>query len=138
MATDRTTHTLVYADHVFKPQDLLNFVELDWFVDSWDELKLTDHDLSALQILIMCDPKGGKVMVGTSGLRKLRFSPEGWNTGKSGALRVCYVYFEKYGVVLLCLAFRKADLGNLSPRGKEAVNGAIKRIEGRLRERFEF
>jgi len=135
---DTQVHTLVYPEHMVKPEDLLNFIELDWFVDSWDDLKLTDEDLTALQILIMCDPKGGRVMKGTGGLRKLRYSPEGWETGRRGALRVCYVHFEKYGIVLLCLVFRKGELDDLSDAGKKAVRNAIGRIENQLQERFGF
>jgi hypothetical protein len=131
-------HTLAYPKHAVKPEDLLNFIELEWFVDSWDDLKLTDEDLTALQILIMCNPKGGRVMKGTGGLRKLRYSPEGWKTGRRGALRVCYVYFEKYGIVLLCLVFRKRELDDLSDAGKKAVRKAIGRIEYQLQERFGF
>ncbi|NQT13655.1 MAG: hypothetical protein HQ582_12960 [Planctomycetes bacterium] len=113
-------------------------MELDWFVDSWDDLTLTDHDLSALQILIMCNPRSGRVMKGTGGLRKLRFSPESWKTGQRGALRVCYVYFEKYGIVLLSLVFRKGELDNLSEAGKKAGKKAIERIDKLLEERFGF
>mgnify|MGYP001112186511 CR=1 FL=1 len=131
-------HTLVYPEHVVKPEELLNFIELDWFVGSWHDLKLTDEDLTALQILIMCNPKGGTVMRGTGGLRKLRYSPEGWETGRRGSLRVCYVYFEKYGIVLLCLVFRKAELDDLSDAGKRAVKKAIQRIEQQLQKRFGF
>jgi len=129
---------LVYPKHQLDPEDLLNFWELDWFFESWKQHKLTDEDLSALQILIMCDPRAGDVMRGTNGLRKLRYSPEGWNTGKSHALRVCYVYFEKYGVVLLCLVFRKSEIKNLSQAGKQAVNRAIERIAARLQEKHGF
>ena len=138
MSKERETHTLIYPEHALRPEDLLNFVELDWFVDSWGDLKLSDQDLSALQILIMGSPKSGDVIPGTGGLRKLRYSPEGWDTGKRGALRVCYVYFEKYGIVLLCLVFRKSELDNLSEAGKKAVRTAIKRIEKQLSDRFSF
>jgi hypothetical protein len=123
---------------VVKPEDLLNFIELDWFVHSWTDLGLTDHDLSALQILVMCDPRRGKVMKGTGGLRKLRFSPSSWQTGQRGALRVCYVYFEKYGIVVLSLVFRKGELDDLSEAGKKAVKRAIERIEKQLKKRFGF
>ncbi len=138
MSKQRETHSLVYPKHAITPEDLLNFIELDWFIDSWEHLKLTDHDLNALQILIMCDPRGGDVMAGTGGLRKLRYSPEGWRTGKRGALRVCYVYFEKYGMVLLSLVFRKGELDDLSPAGKKAVKATITRIEKQLEKRFGF
>jgi len=138
MSEGTQLHALVCARHVVKPEDLLNFIELDWFVDSWNDLQLTDHDLSALQILIMCNPRTGRVMKGTGGLRKLRFAPQSWQTGQRGALRVCYVYFEKYGIVLLGLVFRKGDLDDLSAAGKKAVKRAIERIEKQLEERFGF
>ena len=138
MSGNCSEHTVVYHSRHLDPEDLLNFWELDWFYESWKEYELTDEDLAALQILIMCDPKGAPVMSGTNGLRKLRYSPEGWNTGKSHALRVCYVYFEKYGMVLLCLAFRKGVLENISADGKKAVNKAIGRIENCLRLKYGF
>lgn len=127
----------MYPDDL-RPEDLLNFIELDWFVDSWEDLKLTDEDLAALQVLIMCNPKRGTVIKGTAGLRKLRYSPEAWQTGQRGALRVCYVYFEKYGIVLLSLVFRKGELDDLSDAGKKAVKGAIERIKRQLQDRFGF
>jgi hypothetical protein len=65
-------HTPVYPQQELQPEDLLNFVELDWFVDSWDDLDLGDEALSALQVLIMSNPTGAKVIKGTGGLRKLR------------------------------------------------------------------
>jgi hypothetical protein len=120
------------------PNDLLNFIELDWFVESWDEMGLSDGDLYALQIMLMADPRAGSVMRGSGGLRKLRYSPERWNTGRSGAVRVCYAYFEKYGIVLLCLAFRKGDMDNLSDAGKSAAKKAIGRIDKALKKRFGF
>lgn len=131
-------HTLIYPEHAFDPEDLLNFIELDWFVKDWHGLALTDEDLTDLQILIMSSPKHGEVIRGTGGLRKLRYSPKGWRTGRSGALRVCYAYFEKYGVVVLCLVFRKRDLSNLSEAGKKAVRKAIERIEKQLARKFGF
>jgi len=138
MPSGNEQHTLIYQSARITPEDLLNFWELDWFCQSWEECDLKDEDLAALQILIMCNPLAHPVIQGTKGLRKLRFSPEGWNTGKSGALRVCYVYFQKYGLVLLCLAFKKGDLDNISSAGKKAVNKAITRIEQSLFKKYSF
>jgi hypothetical protein len=117
---------------------VLNFIELDWFADSWEQLGLTDDDLAALQIAIMANPRSGEVIKGTGGLRKMRYSPETWHTGKRGALRVCYAYFEKYGIVVLSLVFKKNELENLSAAGKAAIKKAIERIEAALRIRFGF
>jgi len=128
----------VRSQHAVDPNNLRIFWELDWFYDSWEEMGLTDDDLSALQITIMCRPRGSPVMRGTNGLRKLRFAPESWNTGKSGALRVCYVDFPKYGIILLSLVFPKGKLENLSAAGKAAINNAIARIETALKRKYRF
>ena len=120
------------------PEDILNFIELSPFVDGWEDYGLTQSDLAALQICIMCSPRRGQVMVGTRSLRKMRFAPKDWNTGQRGSLRVCYVYFERYGVVLLCLVFKKGEMDNLSDRGKKAINRAIERIELELTKKYGF
>jgi hypothetical protein len=121
-----------------KPEDLLNFVELPWFVRHWSDLGLDDAALAALQILIMRNPKAGAVIQGTGGLRKLRFSPPQWRRGKRDALRVCYVYFEKYGVVLLAIVYAKGERDDLSPEERRATKGIVQRIESQLRAQFRF
>jgi len=89
--------TLLYPNHELTPEDLLHFVELDEFRDDWEQLGLdVEGDLWALQILIMRNPGGTPVIPETGGLRKMRFAPGRWNTGKSGAVRVCYVYFPDH------------------------------------------
>ena len=67
-----------------------SFAQVVVFVARWRKLRLTDEDLQALERQIAADPDAGDVMRGTGGVRKLRFAPPSWNTGKSGAARVCY------------------------------------------------
>jgi hypothetical protein len=113
------------------PEDLLNFIETRVFTREWKNLGLNDDDLFALQIALMGNPKGSPVIAGTGGLRKLRFSPPEWQRGKRGALRVCYVYFEEYGIVLLVVVYAKGEKDSLSAGEK----GVIKQmIEGQRRE----
>src|SRR5271163_2449997 len=93
--------TLRYPQGAFQPEDLLDFIELPMFTKRWSDLELDDdEDLSALQLFIMANPKAGKPIRGTDGIRKLRFAPQRWQSGKSGAARVLYVYFEELGLVL--------------------------------------
>lgn len=114
---------------------LLNFVELRPFTRRWTELKLDDEgDLAALQLQIMRAPTGGPVIRGTSGLRKLQFSPPSWKTGKSGALRVAYVYFPDFGVVLLAAVYPKNVKTDLTAADKVRINAAIGRILTQLEE----
>lgn len=121
--------TLMYPQHIFKPEDLLTFIEMKPFSSRWKELGLTDDELLTLQIAIMCDPARSPVVPGTGGLRKLRFAPPKWNAGKSGALRVGYVFFDEYKKVLLVLVYQKSRKDNLSQAEKVRIKAAIERIE---------
>ena len=119
-----------------KPEDLLTFIELPGFIADWESLGLdVEYDLLALQFAIMAGPKGGKVIPGTGGLRKLRFSPPRWRTGKRGALRVCYVYFEEFAVVVLVYAYSKSQQEDLTPAEKKAVRKLIEREREALSRR---
>jgi len=119
---EKESHTLVYPKHQFKPEDLLTFVELGDFTKNWEKLRLNDEeDLAALQIMIMLNPRKAPVVEGTGGLRKMRFAPDSWNTGKSGATRICYVYFEDFGLVLLVTAYGKNEKDTLSKRERSDI-----------------
>jgi len=123
-----TNGALSYPGHVLTPQDFLTFVELDEFIDDWNGLGLDDEkDLWALQIAIMANPKGAGVIQGTGGLRKLRFAPSDWNVGKRQAIRVCYVYFEEFALVLLAVAYDHNEKDNLSKAEKEGIRKYIEK-----------
>src|SRR5437016_464121 len=127
--SSRHRTTVVYPKHALRPEDLLRFVHLKPFNDAWDKLKLNDDDLAALQIMIMLDPKRHPVVKGTGGLRKMRFAPSQWQTGKSGAIRIGYVYLQEYATVLLVIAFSKNEKDEITPGEKKAIRALIKRIE---------
>lgn len=121
---------LVYPKHRFRPEDLVTFVLMRPFAAVWSDLKLSwDDDLHALEVAIMCAPKGGKVMEGTGGLRKLRYVPPSWPTGKRGALRVCYVFLETHKIVLLALVYPKGQKDDLSEVEKRRIRTAIEAIK---------
>lgn len=127
---------LSYPQHAWNPEDLLDFIELPQFTKRWEKLRLNDEDdLTALQLAIMAGPKAWPVIRGTLGLRKLRFTPEHWKTGKSGGARVLYVYFESFGIVLLCLVYGKDEVETISPAVKKYMNKLIKEVERELERR---
>jgi putative transcriptional regulator len=65
------------------PSQFLHFVELDEFRADWLSLGLdVEHDLLALQWELMASPANGALIVGTGGLRKLRFSPACVSSGQ--------------------------------------------------------
>lgn len=125
--SERQVHTLIYPKHRLRPVDVLTFIEMTGFSDDWHDLGLTDWDLQHLQIMMMAKPTTGRVVKETGGLRKLRFTSPKWKIGKRGAVRVCYVYFEAYSVVLLVAAFGKTEKANLTPKEKEVIRNLIHR-----------
>jgi hypothetical protein len=92
-------------------------------------LKLTDDDLRALETCIMLNPQGPPVVQGTGGLRKVRFAPASWRTGKSGAARVGYVYFPDFGMVFLVVAYGKNEKDDLTPDDKREIRHLIEGID---------
>lgn len=120
------------------PEDLLHFIETSAFTRAWDKsLQLGDDDLLQLQIAIMENPKCGDVVQGTGGLRQLRFCPASWARGKSGALRVCYVHFEEYGIVLMMSVYSKNEKEDLSDAEASGIRQAIERARRALERRGE-
>lgn len=115
---------------------MLTFVELEGFLDDWTDLGLTDTDLHALQAMIMASPSAGKVVKGAGGLRKMRFAPARWRSGKSGAVRVCYVYYPDYAVVLLVVAYSKSERDDLSAADKKFFRRVIGVIDREFSRRF--
>lgn len=121
---------------VFKPEDILDFIELPVFTRRWKALGLNeDDDLLGLQLLILAGPKNAKPVRGTKGIRKIRFAPQRWKTGKSGAVRVLYVCFEEFGQILLCLAYGKNEVATISDAVKNYLNVLIQEVEEELRRR---
>src|SRR5262249_45249325 len=128
MANKSKTHdagVLVYPKHWLNPQDLLIFIESSGFIEDWNDLELNaEFDLLALQVQIMAHPKQGKVIKGTQGLRKMDFSPPTApgrkKRGKRNACRICYVYFEEFGNVLLVVAYSKSEKDDLTADEKKA------------------
>lgn len=107
------------------PEELLSFVESSVFSRSWKDCSLTDDDLFQVQRSLLALPKGHPVIAGTGGLRKMRFSPAGRPRGKSGSHRVCYVYYEEHGLVLLVTVYPKSKRDDLSVAARKAIRKLI-------------
>ena len=104
------------------------FLQLSRFVARWKQLGLTDEDLQALESLIRDHPDKGAVMQGTGGLRKSRFAPPSWHTGKSGATRVLYVVFVDSSYCYLFNIFAKNEQPNLSAAEKAEARKAVNEV----------
>ena len=65
----------------------------------------------------------------------MRFAPDSWNSGKSGAARVFYAYFEKHWTVLLLMAYGKGAKENLSNSECLAIKKYLRTVEKYLDSR---
>ena len=108
------------------------FVELPIFRARWKEIGLNDKDLMRLQEELLADPKVGAVIIGTGGVRKMRFAFQ--HRGKSGSIRVIYVDFEVYEKIFLITAYTKDEKDNLSDSEKAEIKQLIKVLEQQLKE----
>jgi hypothetical protein len=109
------------------------FGQVASFVAEWRRLKLTDEDLQALEALIMQRPDSGAVIPGTGGLRKIRFAPPSWHTGKRGAARVCYVLVSDIGHCYLIALFAKNEQSNLNAAQKAAARQLIQSLRAHVK-----
>ena len=107
----------------------LTFVQLAGFVRDFTRAGLTDGDLQALESAVDANPAAGKVIVGTGGLRKLRFAPPSRNVGKSGAFRVTYLYFKTADAVYFIQMFAKNEKANLTAAEKAAARAIAAEID---------
>lgn len=121
---------------ILSAESLLEFFELDAFVRRWDKHGLPEEELGNLQIEIMAAPKLHPVIKGTHGLRKMRYSPVSWPKGKSGGLRVCYVFFERFKAVVLVTVYAKNEMDDIPEAMKPALNKSITTIEDNLKKLF--
>jgi hypothetical protein len=106
----------------------VTFAHLSAFVTAWNRLRLNDDDLQALEAQLLQNPDCGQVMKETGGLRKTRFAPPSMHIGKSGALRVCYVYFRIDETIYLFYVFAKNEQANLTRAERHVVRAAIQRL----------
>ena len=103
------------------------FVMTPEFDRQWGKLGLGDDELRELQKLLLENPKAGKIIRGTKGLRKIRIAFEG--QGKSGSGRVAYVDFTIHETVYLITAYSKNEKDNLSKAERNTIAKMIVRLE---------
>src|SRR5258707_10228382 len=111
----------------------LTLIQLSTFAAKWSKLALTDEDLQALESLLIENPHVGAVIPGTGGLRKIRFAPPSWHSGKRGASRVISAYIAIGEVVYLFTLYAKNEQSDLTPDEKEI----FRKVLLRLRARYE-
>jgi len=74
---------------------------------------LSDEEYRLLQVHLVNKPDCGKVIRGSGGLRKLRWSAGGH--GKRGGIRIIYYWFVSQDTLLFLFAYLKSEQDDLTP-----------------------
>jgi len=98
------------------------------FDKQWNELGLTDDDLSRLQIELMTNPAIGDIINGTNGARKARFALAG--KGKSAGIRVIYIDIVLKEQVYMILCYPKSRQDNLTNEQRKRVKELVEALKG--------
>jgi len=74
---------------------------------------LCGEEYRLLQIQLVNRPDSGKIIRGSGGLRKLRWSASGH--GKRGGIRIIYYWLVSHDTLLLLFAYPKSEQEDLTP-----------------------
>lgn len=86
-------------------------VEFPEFQRKSSKLLSADEKFSVINYLA-AHPAAGDIMLGTGGIRKLRWSAQG--KGKSGGVRIIYYFHNKSLPLFLLTVFGKGEKANLT------------------------
>lgn len=86
-------------------------IETPIFTKRIQEL-ITDDEYRLLQTHLVNRPDVGKIIPGSGGLRKLRWSAGGH--GKRGGIRSIYYWFVSQDIILLLYAYPKSEQDDLT------------------------
>ncbi|EUJ46546.1 hypothetical protein [Listeria riparia] len=90
------------------------FIYVDEFDRSAQKYGFTSRDYFHIEQLLLSDPKKGTVLQFANGLRKLRYAPIRFKSGKSGGFRIFYVDIESYNIVVMITLINKREADNLT------------------------
>jgi DNA-binding transcriptional regulator YiaG len=114
----------------FAPEKWPRFVSFPVFLRDWERLGLDSEDLRSLEQEILKSPTRAPVTKGTGGLRKLRFAGRRSTRGKSGACRVCYVFFPEFGTSSHGSSAGDGPNTRIRPKGEAMGERASKTTKG--------
>lgn len=83
------------------------------------EALLTVHEHDELLGYLAACPEAGEIIVGTGGVRKVRFAAKG--KGKSGGVRVIYYFYDADMPLYALLIYGKNERADLTPEQHKAV-----------------
>ena len=86
---------------------------------------LEDEEYRKLQNELILNPVKGKVIRGSGGLRKIRWSVH--RTGKSGGIRIIYYWAKARNTILMLLVYPKNEQDNLTPSQLKILKSLVEK-----------
>lgn len=105
------------------PDKLYSFRETPKFTKDVIEL-LPDEDYSALQFKLIKKPDAGDLIVGSGGLRKIRWAAK--YKGKRGGVRVIYYWADEKNYIFMLAIYAKNELADLSKEDISHLRDKVK------------
>jgi mRNA-degrading endonuclease RelE of RelBE toxin-antitoxin system len=102
------------------------FIQLVVFFKSASKF-LSDEDVRLLENFLLENPKSGRVIEGTGGLRKMRWAKMG--LGKRGGVRVVYFWAERRSTLYFFDVYNKTERLDLSASDKKRLAAILKELE---------
>ncbi|MCC6346567.1 MAG: type II toxin-antitoxin system RelE/ParE family toxin [Nitrospirales bacterium] len=99
-------------------------IETPIFTKRIQEL-LSAEEYRLFQTHLANRPDTGKIISGSGGLRKIRWSAGGH--GKSGGIRTIYYWFVSKDVILLLYAYPKSERDDLTPEQLKQLKKIIEK-----------
>ena len=93
---------------------------------------ISDDEFAEFQAELVQNPEKGPVIEGTGGLRKVRWKLKG--KGKSGGLRIMYLFLKMHGMIHLVFVFVKGESDNLTSREKKELKIIVDAIKQEYRK----
>ena len=100
------------------------FIALPTFWQDWTSFGLSEEDLRNLELHLLENPQAGDLIVGSGGIRKIRWSRPGM--GKRGGVRVFYFDFTKKSRLYFFAVIGKSERENLTKREINILSDVIK------------
>lgn len=105
------------------------FVYVKNFDQQWKQYGLGAAEQRELELQLLMDPGQGAVITGTGGLRKMRFSPESENQGKSGSYRIIYLDIQTASHTVLLLIYAKNQQATLKSDQKKILKQLVDQLK---------
>jgi mRNA-degrading endonuclease RelE of RelBE toxin-antitoxin system len=103
----------------------LRFVETRAFQKKIDQL-LEPEEFRDFQNELIANPEKGRIILGTGGVRKVRYAHPARGKGKRGGIRVMYYLQVQEDTIYFLLAFDKDEQDDLTPQQQKQLVAYVK------------